>query len=56
MSTGSAHSRFLLGSVASHPLFLMHTSWICHHVTGVGTLTAGFLMQVEVETQSRHST
>lgn len=56
MSTGSAHRRFLLGSVAPHPLFLTHASWICHHVTGVGTLTAGFLIQVKIETQSRRST
>lgn len=56
MFTGSAHSRFLLGSAALHPLFLTHASWICHHVTGVGTLTAGLLTQVEAETQSSHPT
>lgn len=53
-STGSAHSRFSAGSVVPHPLLLTHAAWIGHHVPGMGTLMAGFLTQVKVETLSRH--
>lgn len=55
MSAGAAH-KSLLGSAAPHPLFPTFASWICYHVTGVGTLIAGVLTQVEAETQSRRPT